>query len=61
MLPSQRARSRDRSRHGPRRTVILWECPRCQARYDGKPLAGEIRACQKCWSIGYMRPVRVRD
>jgi len=70
MLPSQRAISRDRARHGARRTVIMFRCPRCRAEHDsqpylaGKTLRGErcrTPGCPKCSYLGYLDRVRVRD
>ena len=72
MLPSQRARTRDRARQGPRRTVIVFRCPRCHAEYDKQPFFVGVAetltdnwckrpGCPKCSLLGYLDRVRGRE
>ena len=61
MLPSQRASSRDRARHGPRKTVIVYRCPRCRTQYACQPYIGSRAGCPTCSWLGYLNRVRVRD
>ena len=65
MLPSPRAKHQDRSRQGPRRTIIQFRCPRCTENYDEQPYLYGGRplrpGCPKCSYLGHLELVRVRE
>ena len=64
-MPSQRARLN--SRHGPRKTVLVWRCGRCREAFDYLPMLAidehgrKVPGCPTCKRAGGMAQVRIRD
>jgi Zn ribbon nucleic-acid-binding protein len=65
MLPSERVRISERSRHR-RRTILVWRCPNCNAVYDALPRMTErgypnVEGCPACGWFGSLRRSRIAD